>query len=85
MNVESYKSEYIGKPYVITNVDESGFLGRDLHPIKSDVGLIGIPTQLVDFDESDEFGYAVFRVQMEDGRFLELVDFEMKELCDYSM
>ena len=85
MNVESYKSEYIGKPYVITNVDKWGFCCRELHPIKSDVGLVGIPVELIDFDESDELGFAIFRVQMKDGQFLELVDYEMEKLCDYSM
>jgi len=85
MNVESYKNKYIGKPYVITYVDKWGFLGRELHPIQSDVGMVGVPVELVEFDGSDEFGYAVFRVQMKDGLFLELVDFEMKELGDYSM
>jgi hypothetical protein len=85
MNVESYKNEYIGKPYVITYVDKWGFLGRELHPIQSDVGMVGVPVELVEFDVSNEFVYAVFRVQMTDGRFLELLDFEMKELGDYSV
>lgn len=85
MNVENYKSEYIGKPQVITYVDKWGFLGRELHPIQSDVGMVCVPVELIEFDSSDEFGYVVFRVQMKDGRFLELVDFEMKELGDYSV
>lgn len=80
--------QYIGRPHIVSGVDMYGFCGRDLHPERSDVGKVGIPIEIIEnavYDNDPSMNYIVFRVQMNDGRLLDLLDFEMKSLETYSM
>jgi len=80
--------QYIGKPHVVTKVNMHGFTGRDLHPERSDVGKIGIPVEVIEeaiYDNDPSMNYIVFRLQMNDGRMLDFIDFELKSLESYSM
>jgi hypothetical protein len=84
MNVENY----IGKPHVVKTVDPYGFLGRELHPTKVDIGKIGVPVEVIEhavYDNDHDMDYICFRLMMNDGRFLDFMHFEIKHLESYSV
>jgi len=52
------------------------------------VGKIGIPVEVIEeaiYDNDPSMNYIVFRLQMNDGRMLDFIDFELKSLESYSM
>jgi hypothetical protein len=69
----------------IGTIDMYGFLGRDLHPLASDAGKVG---QLVKLEQDAPEPYeamgvapvSIVTVKLDDGRLVELVDFEIASM-----
>jgi hypothetical protein len=74
-------NEWVGRVVLVTNVDEYGFLGRDRHPVKSDIGQIGAVIDVLEVgDEADILNntwYCVLLVQLPNDRMVEFIDFEL--------
>ena len=74
-------NEWVGRAVVVTGVDLWGFQGRDRHPEKSDIGWVGVVTEVLELGDFEDYlndaWYCVLAVQFPDGRMLEFIDFEL--------
>jgi hypothetical protein len=72
-------NEWVGRVVLVTDVDEYGFLGRERHPAKSDIGQVGAVIDLVEISEdySNDLEYCVLLVQLPNDRMVEFIDFEL--------
>lgn len=74
-------NEWVGRAVVVTGVDLWSFQGRERHPEKSDIGQVGVVTDVLELGSFEDYlndaWYCVLLVQLPNGRMLEFIDFEL--------
>jgi hypothetical protein len=74
-------NEWVGRAVVVTGVDLWGFTGRERHPEKSDIGQVGVVTDVLEIGDFEDYlndaWYCALVVQFSNGRVLELIDHEL--------
>ena len=79
-----------GSKVQLTNVDMSGYWGREFHPKLTDVGFLGVIVDVVVSDEDGEVNFTFkdddesfnvcYKVRAADGRELQLMEHEIEVL-----